>query len=65
MAINFKEAEYFESKKKLSLASIDINHSLSNNLIFSILAVRKIFYEGLKQHLRSIYGNYQIDTPEH
>ena len=65
MAINFKESEYFESKKKLSLATLDINHPLSNNMIFNILEVRKIFYEAMKKHLRSVYGDYQLDKPEH
>ena len=37
LAINYKENEYFDSKKKLSMISIDINHSLSNNQIFNML----------------------------
>lgn len=65
MGINFKESDYFESKKKLALASIDINHPLSNNMVFNILEVRKIFYEALKKHLRSVYGDYEVDRTEH
>lgn len=61
MALNYKENEYFESKKKLSLVSIDINHSLSNNLIFNILDVRKVLYDAMKAHLRSTFGDYTID----
>ena len=61
MALNYKENDYIESKKKLSLVSIDINHSLSNNIIFNILEVRKVLYEGLKNHLKSTFGDYSIE----
>ena len=65
LAINFNESDYFESKKKLALSSIDINHSLSNNMVFNILEIRKVFYDNLRKHLRSVYGDYQFDRPEH
>lgn len=64
MALNFKENEYFESKKKLSLASVDINHSLTNNNIFNILEIRKILHDGVRAHLKSIYGDYQFEKIE-
>jgi hypothetical protein len=44
---------------------IDINHSLSNNQIFKMLEVERVFQESLRQHLRSVYENYQLSRQEH
>lgn len=65
LAINYKENEYFESKKKLSMIPIDINHSLSNNQIFNMLDSRRVYQENLRQHLRTVYESYQLDRQEH
>lgn len=40
---------------------IDINHSLSNNQVFNMLEIRKVFNENLRQHLRTVFENYQLD----
>ena len=44
LALNSKEMSYFESKKKLSLVRLDINHSLANNSIFNMLSMQKNSY---------------------
>lgn len=58
MALNYKELNYFESKKKLSLARIDLNLSLTNNSIFLMLSSGKSYYDSFSLHLKSIFGNY-------
>lgn len=44
---------------------VDLNHSLGNNQIFNMLEIRKVFHESLRQHLRSVYENYQLERQEH
>jgi hypothetical protein len=67
LALNYKESEYFESKKKLSRTLLDINPSLANNSVFAVLETKKTTHGAFRAHLLSLYGESLggVTRPEH